>query len=194
MPMWVVSGHPALGAAIEQLEKDSDRAVGVVAAAIVEQRLSELILLHLHKTDQKILERIFRVGGPVGSFSAKIDMAFLMGLVSLAFHAEMVIVKNIRNAFAHKLESTTFDTQKVRDLCFKLNYVEQWVGDISPEEEEAMRGGKFDFKTPEGSPPIRFTGAGEALKNARRRYILSAQILSWNMERASHIGLKNPAF
>jgi hypothetical protein len=61
--MWLVSGDPKIGQAIEKLEGDSDRAAGIVAAAVVETRLEEAIKRHLKDDPEKLKnDRAVRLG------------------------------------------------------------------------------------------------------------------------------------
>jgi hypothetical protein len=70
----------ALMAAFEDIENSSDRAAAIVAAAFLEDHLAIALKRHFHQ-DEKILNETFRSSGPLGSFSAKINMAFLVGLM-----------------------------------------------------------------------------------------------------------------
>ena len=184
MLFWYTGGNTDISGAIEQLEKDSDRAVGLVGAAIVEHWLTQAIQARLHQGD--MAERMFRSSGPLGSFSAKIDLAFLMGLIGLEFHGDLVVMKSIRNAFAHKLETATFASKKIRDLCSKFKLVDRMVGEITVETfREAMEAIKENrpMRKKNRGTEFHFTGAREALKDTRKRYILAAQLLSFNLGR-----------
>jgi DNA-binding MltR family transcriptional regulator len=85
--------------AFEQLTNDSDRAAGLVAAAIVEQRLEEVMKFWLEK-DLEVQEKLFRVSGPLGTFSVKIDLAYLMGIITSEGRKDLIRMKDIRNDFA----------------------------------------------------------------------------------------------
>lgn len=97
-------------------ETQSDRAAVIVCAALLEDGLTRAIQSTLHR-DKAVLEKLFRPSGPLGSFSAKIDLAFAMGLYSKEIHKDLVTIKNIRNEFAHGLTTKNLGSQKVRDLC-----------------------------------------------------------------------------
>src|SRR5258708_4165837 len=109
--------------AFEQLTNDSDRAVSLVAAAIVEQRLEEVIKFWFEK-DAKIQEKLFQPSGALGSFSVKIDLAYLMGIITSAGLDDLARMKNIRNDFAHKLDIAVFKLPTVADRCSNLTLVE----------------------------------------------------------------------
>ena len=169
---WLVNGDPKISAAIDQLEHDSDRAVGVLAASLVEMQLTSAIMYRLAKHD-KITEKLFRDGGAIGSFSTKIDLGHLLNLFTADAYADLSIMKNIRNDFAHKPEMLSFSTKSIKDRCFNFKLVDKLVGDITVEElrELSAEPSKLGALT---GPPNRFTGASASLKDARQRYILTA--------------------
>jgi hypothetical protein len=68
----------------------------------------------------KTLEGFFRPDGAFGTFGTKIDMAFLIGIVSERARKDLHRIRKIRNAFAHEPLSDTFDKSPVRDLALAL--------------------------------------------------------------------------
>ena len=127
--------------AIEDIEATgSDRATVIVAAAIVEERLATAIKSKLH-SDKEIVSHIFRVSGPLGSFSAKIDLGFLMGLYGKEAHSDLDTIKEIRNEFAHRLRSTNFNSQRVHDLCKNIKAADSNF-EIAP-VRNAKKSGRF---------------------------------------------------
>jgi DNA-binding MltR family transcriptional regulator len=115
---------------IESLKKDSDRAVAIIAGSMIETRLESAILARTRR-DSVVENRLFQPSGPLGSFATKIDLAYLLGHISAeAFH-DLVIVKDIRNMFAHRLDIKDFDTPSVRDKTKNLSLVESHVGNFT---------------------------------------------------------------
>ena len=82
---WYASEHSddpeALMDVYSEIESGSDRAAAIIAAAFVEDHLASAIKARFHP-DEKLLNETFRSTGPLGSFSAKISFAFLIGLCS----------------------------------------------------------------------------------------------------------------
>lgn len=113
----------------DQLAKDSDRAVGIVGGSIVEQRLTELLLSRFPSGDikEKIVERLFQSGGALGSFSVKIDAAYLFGLLTDVAWRELVTIKDIRNRFAHYLDISSFQNDRIKGLVANLKLIEQTI-------------------------------------------------------------------
>ena len=97
--------------AIRDLHQSSDRAVAIIAATLVEARL-KTALFEKFQRHEKLEKEMFRSTGPLGSFSAKIDMAFMMKIISLGAHRDLENMKNIRNRFAHYIDIKDFESQR----------------------------------------------------------------------------------
>jgi hypothetical protein len=129
---WMIPGKPglsdsendALAQAFVDIESSPDRAVGIVAAAFVEDRIAEAIKSRLHQ-DTALLDDTFRSSGPLGSFAAKIDMAFLMGLYSKDTWKDLGAIRKIRNEFAHNVLADSFEAGRVRDWANSLTFGER---------------------------------------------------------------------
>ena len=104
---------------IEEIKKQSDRAAAILAVSFLEDRLAALLQARL-VDEPKIVRKMFSGSGPLATFSAKIDMCFLLGIIEKSRHRELHLVRNIRNKFAHGLEALTFETPEIRDQCETL--------------------------------------------------------------------------
>lgn len=155
-------------AAIKELEDLSDRAAGIVAGALLERHLSNALKRIFHK-DQKIFDEFFRTTGVLGSFSAKIDMGRLVGLYSQAAHADLVRIKDIRNAFAHRVEPQHFTTQRISDICNNLTFLEAYVRPRSEYTEESVAVTFISW----------IDDREERLADPRQRFMLSVQLFAF---------------
>ena len=90
--------------ALNELASQSDRSAAMVATAILDLVLTEALKSYLH-TDTNIAAHFFAADGPVGDLGAKVDLAFLVGLVSETSWRDLVTIRNICNTFAHKWRS-----------------------------------------------------------------------------------------
>ncbi len=79
---------------------------------------------------QDIVQQLFRPSGALGPFSTKIDLAYLMRLLSDEAYKDLTNVKNIRNDLAHKLDHDSFDVPSIRDRCKNFILVDRHVGPI----------------------------------------------------------------
>jgi len=117
-----------LMALVEELNGESDRAVVIVGAAWVEEALSDSIagFLQDHNESRK---RLLSGNGPLATFSSKIDLSRLLGIVSDHIWSDLHRIREIRNEFAHriahKVDNTklTFATAHIADKCLALHCV-----------------------------------------------------------------------
>lgn len=165
----------------EQIEFDSDRAAGIVAGSIAETRLEQAIQSRLRSSDtsklEEIVRQLFRPSGALGPFSTKIDLAYLMRLLSDDAYKDLTNIKNIRNDFAHKLDCDSFDVPSTRDRCKNLILVERHVGPI-PEDNK-----NEDTERP--NPYMGLPDYQKKLSDPRFRYTMTAQIISYALGEGS---------
>ncbi|NVN84621.1 MAG: hypothetical protein HXX15_00920 [Rhodopseudomonas sp.] len=169
----------------EQVEFDSDRAAGIVAGSIAETRLEQALQSRLRKTDtsklQEISGQLFRPSGALGPFSIKIDLAYLMCLLSDEAYKDLTNIKNIRNDFAHKLDHDSFDVPSIRDRCKNLVLVDRHVGPVPD----------CDLYKTNAAPILRsdpYMGLPDyqqKLADPRFRYTMTAQLISSALGQAS---------
>ena len=137
---------------------------------MLEDRL-ELKIKAFLRSDQNPITRqftldIFRPSGPLGSFSVKIKMGFMLQIYGAYVLKDLETIKDIRNLFAHNLGVHDFQTQSVRDRCMNLKIVEEYVQLI----------GNFD--TP-NSIGVHFTDArDEVLNDPKYRYSASCSVFA----------------
>ncbi len=128
--VWLISDD----AIVKEIEGQRDRPAVIASASYLEHRLGETLkcVLEQHKA---VADRVFKGYGPLSSFSAKIDIAYMIGLYLEYIYKALLTIKEIRNEFAHNPRPVTFRTQRIADLCknlpkpidqkkFKLSYDE----------------------------------------------------------------------
>jgi len=107
----------------EELRGESDRGSVVLAAAWIDEQITCLIKSFLC-TPLSGQERLLKIGGPVGDFGAKIELAYRLGLIRKETHRSLELFRRLRNDFAHLSSPLTFQTPAVKDRVleiFKLN-------------------------------------------------------------------------
>src|ERR1700681_1012641 len=87
-------------ALVDQLRAESDRGCVLVAAAFLDNALEVLIRAALID-DQKALDKLVEYPGPCATFAARSDLAYCLGLIDTATHADLRTIRRIRNEFAH---------------------------------------------------------------------------------------------
>jgi hypothetical protein len=101
-----------------ELNHASDRAAGIVGAVLVEESLTNLIRSRLNR-DEEIMTELLHSSAPLGAFSTKIKVGFLLGLYSADARKELTTIKDIRNQYAHYI-ARSFEYEKIRDKANNL--------------------------------------------------------------------------
>ncbi|MGC2222312.1 MAG: hypothetical protein WA624_08070, partial [Methylocella sp.] len=103
----------------ETLTPETDRGCALMAAAFLDAQLEELF----RKTwvdDPKALDEILGQTKPLGTFSARIDVAFLCGLINEKTKRDLHLIRKIRNDFGHEPAPISFATGKIASRCREL--------------------------------------------------------------------------
>jgi hypothetical protein len=132
-------------AALKGIFSKEDRVAAIVAAAYMDDYLEELLrlwingrrMVHLAVGEDKrrlgkLVNELLKTDSPLGSFSARISMSFVLGIIGPIMHKDLVCIKEIRNKFAHRVTvadksgkpvHVTFDTQQIADWCKNLKFL-----------------------------------------------------------------------
>ena len=116
---------------------ESDRGLVLVGAAFIEEQLEALLRAHflferslqnpaIEDAEKfgKVISKLFGYG-PLGSFYAKADMAYSLGLIPEWEHWRIDLLRDVRNSFAHNIESSRFESPNVVKLLERF---------VSPED------------------------------------------------------------
>lgn len=122
----------------KELSKQSDRGAAILAGVHIDIRLREAIEVRLfdHQLpkQQTLFNRLFEGRGPLESLSAKADLAFATLIIGPHTYADINIIREIRNFFAHELDvgknnsRISFETQSIAAKCKNL-----WLPQNEPE-------------------------------------------------------------
>lgn len=121
----------------QELQNESDRAAAILGAAFLDALLEEYITNFL-VDDRKEVQRIFGPEQPLGSFGARITIAFCLGLISREEKADLRIIQKIRNRFAHELPGISFEDRSISDRCSALKLPTK-VPSVQEEVTRSMR-------------------------------------------------------
>jgi len=99
------------------------QARAITLGALLEAKLESAIYTKLIPNIPKnSSERIFGVQGILATFSAKIEMAFVLGLIGPETRKDLDHIRAIRNAFAHAKGIISFDTPEIAAACDKIKF------------------------------------------------------------------------
>jgi DNA-binding MltR family transcriptional regulator len=103
------------------LGKETDRGCALLAASYIETALGHLIQSVLLE-DKNLIKDMFTGTGPLATFSSRINMAYLLGLIGRKAMGDLHIIRKIRNDFAHKPEDIKFTDEPIASRCRELHH------------------------------------------------------------------------
>jgi len=100
------------------LNKESDRGRALISSGILEEQLRKVLIAFM--ADVPIVKSMTKgPTAPFGSFSARINGAFALGLLSDHEFRDLHLVRSIRNEFAHNVHMS-FDKENIKAMCEKF--------------------------------------------------------------------------
>jgi hypothetical protein len=128
-----------------EAKSESERAVAIISVSVLDEALSGLLkaaMLPCPTGTDPLFDGAY---APMGSFSAKIDFACRLGLISAGVAQSLHLVRKIRNDFAHDIASCSFELASVRSRVRELSALNQVA---KPERRAQFPEGTFgDFQT-----------------------------------------------
>ena len=83
---------------LKEFNKESDRGAVLIASAVLDEWLSEILLSFLSDTKSS-KDLIEGFNAPLGTFSARVCAAYSLGLIQDNEFREITIIRKIRNEF-----------------------------------------------------------------------------------------------
>lgn len=102
------------------LKKESDRGSVIVAAAVLEDQLEELLKNRLVQNSDQSDPLFDGANSAIGTFSAKIELAYRIGAISQKVRQSVNILRRLRNDFAHFADEINFESNSVKDRTRNL--------------------------------------------------------------------------
>jgi len=118
---WMLpTGTVNLFQVLQRTERESDRGAATQTGAFLDDTLRE-ILEHFMVPDAKVLKQLFNPEGSLGTFGARITLAYLLGLIDREEFDECRTLKRIRNRFAHRV-TVAFNDADIAKWTEQLRY------------------------------------------------------------------------
>jgi hypothetical protein len=89
-------------ALMEEMADQSDRGAAIIGAAWVEEAILAALESFLY-AGTRSWDRLFDSSGPLSAFSAKIDLAHVLGLTTDGARSDLHMIREVRNEFAHEI-------------------------------------------------------------------------------------------
>src|SRR5208282_4309796 len=93
-------------------ERSPDRGLAIVLPAIVDNHLTKILKVAM-RSNATVWNELFNPSGPLGSFGARVRLAYMLELISPKFYKDLLIINKIRNEFAHKVNVKSFDQHPI---------------------------------------------------------------------------------
>ena len=146
---WLTDVFPGEANIYSEYKDLSPRELSIVAAAVLDSALAEVLALRLRDNDKEI-EAFLGLDGdgraPVASFGARIQLGLLLGVLTPRDAAILRTIKGVRNEFAHRVNtdflcpSILEKTTKLLSLWIELSeYLSKAGIQGSPESLETIK-------------------------------------------------------
>ena len=115
------AGEPTvadLAAMEKEFYAEGDRACGILMGSLVENALETAITQIMRRGVSR--SDIFGFNGPAGSFSAKITLAYGLGIYRSKTKHDLNLIRELRNKFAHCRRPIRFETDVTKAVCDHL--------------------------------------------------------------------------
>ena len=104
-----------------EFKNESDRASVILAAAMIDNVLDTLLRARLAPVSTGQDTLFDGHNSPIATFSARIDLAYRVGVISDKMARDLHIIRRIRNEFAHNIVGCSYDAPSVRSRIIELN-------------------------------------------------------------------------
>jgi DNA-binding MltR family transcriptional regulator len=164
MAAWFLTPEISMDAIIE-LYEERPRAAAIVGATILDTVLTATLMLRFR--DGTTRKELFDPGGgPLGDYVTKTKLAYTLGILSTQAALDIKSIGEIRNKFAHRLDISSFEHEKIVRLCMGLKVAETNVGPLTPSLREGM-----SFRFLEGDRDTQ-------LADPKKRFVLTVKIIT----------------
>lgn len=102
-----------------------DAAIAITATTLLDEQLKMGLILKFRRSvvSKTDVNTLFNHRGPLATFSAKINLASMLGIVpDEKAQAELNIMRDVRNAFCHTLKDRSFSDDDIQRKCAALAY------------------------------------------------------------------------
>lgn len=97
---------------------ENDRACGILYATWIDIALQGSVeSMFRPGLSKERLKRLFDFEGVIGSFGARINVGYALGIFGEKTLHDLEIIRLIRNEFAHCRRPLAFEVKEVRDVC-----------------------------------------------------------------------------
>jgi DNA-binding MltR family transcriptional regulator len=103
------------------LSAETDRGCALHAASYLDNELGVMLAAYFIDDKKAAAELLDGTGG-LATFSARIAIAFALGLISNNARKDLTLIRKIRNDFGHNPQQIGFDYEPIANRCRELYY------------------------------------------------------------------------
>ena len=130
----------------KEFKKESPRAGVILSAAMLDLALETLLKTRLVPVGSSNDELLDGAHTPLSDFSARIDLAHRIGLISAKFCRDLHLIRRIRNEFAHNITGCSFHDSNVRNRVMELVRSSGLIEDMPDVRKQFPQGPRGDFQ------------------------------------------------
>lgn len=115
--------HAGIVDLVSKLLIETETAQVLIFYSYLDDAIGRLMRLHMHDVlSETAREAVFGFNSPLGSFSARIGMAFHLGWITSKHKARLTAFRKVRNEFAHRAFKTSISDPVVADQLKLIDY------------------------------------------------------------------------
>ena len=107
-----------------ELRKESDRGAVLIGAAHLDEALKKMLMALI---DTKMHQDLIKsYTAPIGSFGARLNVLYGMGLITADEYKDIKLINKVRNIFAHEIR-VSFSDDRVVSHCSNLTSYRRYI-------------------------------------------------------------------
>jgi hypothetical protein len=145
---------------VNEFRGESDRAAVILGASKLDQMLG-MVLEKFLRPSANSTDDLFSNNGPLGTFSAKIELTYRLGLIDSSFCRSIHLSRRIRNNFAHEVYGASLSSGSHKDRVKSLVSLikdHEWFSIIKNNYFDGADDPRSDFSAALGLMIVRLEG------------------------------------
>jgi DNA-binding MltR family transcriptional regulator len=118
------------GLDLENLIRDTHAGTGLILSSLLETGFEMALKSAMVHLSKHTLKKLTTGYGPLSTFSAKIDIAYGMKLISREHRSDANLIRQIRNVFAHATAKLDFDSSEIVQIGSNLSTYDKQEKDV----------------------------------------------------------------
>jgi DNA-binding MltR family transcriptional regulator len=104
----------------KEILEQNDRGAAITAFAFLDETLCRAIKGKFIPLSNSKTKAILSGAGPLGTFEARVAIAYALDPLTDNMSSEMKLIARIRNKFAHRMQPILFSDREVMELCDEM--------------------------------------------------------------------------